>query len=65
MKGNFENRRPSQPRKAHLAAAVTRGLARVGWWWEAMDDKVRQGGGCAFVLSAFQDTGSSRVTETL
>lgn len=65
MKGNFENRRPSQPRKAHLAAAVTRGLARVGWWWEALDDKVRQGGGCAFVFSAFQDTGSSRVTETL
>ena len=50
-----------QPRKAHLGAAVTRGLARVGWWWEPLDDKVRQG--CAFVLSAFQDTGSATQRE--
>ena len=47
-----------QARKADLAAALTRGLTRVGWWWESLDDKVRQGRGCAFVRSVFQDTGS-------
>lgn len=52
-----------QPRKAHLAAAVRKGLARVGCWWEPLDDKVGQGRGCAFLLSVFQDTGAATQRE--